>query len=293
MKSNITKLSLLLNESGNEGKIDIVEESIADSIEEVVEEELFFSLPTNEIVKIIQKSDISNAETYSNIISRMCEVKKGEAALILNVVESKEATFEECVKIISSLKSSPICVRLGDLYEENEKMPEIDYEHEMSKLKQEIEEHKQQKEAEAEIKTKSQHIYYRINEDFKKRCNIKLSDVWYPDFSRKDITDMNRMFRGADLNGIDLSHWNTSNVTNMGCMFQEAQNIPESIGNWNTSNVTSMFYMFRGVQNIPESIGNWNTNNVTDLIDIVSYIQDIPESIRRKCPDGAFELSFW
>jgi hypothetical protein len=68
----------------------------------------------------------------------MCEVKGGEAALILNVIGSKELTFEECVQIVSSLKSSPICSHLGDLYEENKNMPEPDYEYEISELKQEI-----------------------------------------------------------------------------------------------------------------------------------------------------------
>ena len=129
---------------GDKLKAEAAEKVIMASIEDAIEEELFFSLPTNEIIKIIQKSDISNAETYSKIISRMCEAKGGEAALVLNVIEPKEATFNECVKIVSSLNCSPICVRLGELYEENENQPEIDYEQEIIKLKQEIEKLEQQ-----------------------------------------------------------------------------------------------------------------------------------------------------
>ena len=83
-------LTRLLNEGADKEKVEVVEEYIIDAIEEAVEEELFFSLPMNKIVKIIEKSDISNAETYSNIICIMCEVKGGEAVLILNVVESKK-----------------------------------------------------------------------------------------------------------------------------------------------------------------------------------------------------------
>jgi hypothetical protein len=144
MISYITKLALLLNE-GDEIKAEVIREYIAESIEEALEEENFFSLPMNEIVNIIQKSDISNPETYSNIISRMYEVKGGDAAIILNAVEAKEATFEECIKIISSLKCSPVCVRLGDLHAEDTKQPEIDYEHTISKLEKEIEQLKKQK----------------------------------------------------------------------------------------------------------------------------------------------------
>jgi pyrrolidone-carboxylate peptidase len=144
MEKTIKELVRIL-EKGDKIKTETIEENIAESIEEAIKEELFFSLPTNEIIKIIQKSDISNAKTYFIIISRMCEVKGGEAAIILNAVESKEATLEECIKIVSSLKCSPICVRLGELFTENEMQPEIDYEHEIFKLKKEIEELKQQK----------------------------------------------------------------------------------------------------------------------------------------------------
>jgi hypothetical protein len=144
MRKYLTKLILSLDK-GEETEAEAIKERIAESIEEAINEEIFFLLPTNEIVKIIKKSDISDAEAYSKIISRMCEVKGVETALVLSVVELKEATFEECVQIVSSLKSSPICVRLGDLYAENEMMPERDYEHEILKLEQEIEELKKQR----------------------------------------------------------------------------------------------------------------------------------------------------
>ena len=171
------ELTNLLDESGNEEKVEAIEERIAESIEEAIEEELFFSLPTDEIVKILHKSDISNAETYHKIINRICHAKGREAALVLNVVETKEATLEECVKIISSLKCSPVCVRLGDLYEENEKQPEIDYEHEIFKLKQKIEE--QQKEID-ELKQQNEALFRQANMyDFQQGINIIIEPYDY------------------------------------------------------------------------------------------------------------------
>jgi hypothetical protein len=143
----IMKLALLLKEDGDKAKVKVVEECIVESIEEVIEEELFFSLPTKEIIKIIKKSDISDAETYSNIISKMSETKGGWASLILNFVEAKEATLEECIKIVSSLKCSPVCIRLGELYREELNKPEIDYEYEIIQLKKEIEKLNKQKPA--------------------------------------------------------------------------------------------------------------------------------------------------
>jgi hypothetical protein len=145
MRTSITKLAHFLNEGGNDGKVEAIEESIAELIEEAIEEELFFTLPTNEIVKIIQKSSISNIETYYKIIIRVCEAKDREAALILNAVEAKRATFEECVKIISCLKCSPVCVRLGSLFKENDVHRVREYKHELFRLKQKFQILKQQK----------------------------------------------------------------------------------------------------------------------------------------------------
>ena len=113
MRSQITKIALLLDEGGNEAKVESIEKFIAESIDEAVEEELFFTLPTNEIIKIIQKSDVSNVETYSSIISRMCKAKGEETALVLNAVKAEEADFKECVKIVSSLKCSSVCANLA------------------------------------------------------------------------------------------------------------------------------------------------------------------------------------
>ena len=75
MKSLLTKLTHYLND-GDKLKAEAIEEDIIESIEDAIEKELFFSLPTNEIVKIIQKSDISNREIYSNIISSILNVLK-------------------------------------------------------------------------------------------------------------------------------------------------------------------------------------------------------------------------
>jgi ankyrin repeat protein len=176
MKSLITKLSYFLNK-GDKIKVEAAIEEIAESIEAAVKEELFFSLPTNEIVKIIQKSGTSNAETCSNIIIKMCEAKGGEAALVLNVIEPKEATFNECVKIVSSLNCSPICVKLGDLYTEDDKLPERDYEHEIEELKKEIEKLKKKKETNFKPVTKKP--FFFESDIYKAVAEGKLTSVQY------------------------------------------------------------------------------------------------------------------
>ena len=50
-------------------------------------------------------SDILDAETYSNIIIRMCEAKGGEAALLLNYLQYKLKTL--CIRYHKALISTP------------------------------------------------------------------------------------------------------------------------------------------------------------------------------------------
>ena len=78
MRTLIAKLSKLLNEGGNRHEIDDCEYDLVASIEEAVAEDSFFSLPTNEILKIIQKSGTENVELLCSIITKMNK-RKGSA----------------------------------------------------------------------------------------------------------------------------------------------------------------------------------------------------------------------
>ena len=72
----------------------------------------------------------------------MSESKGKDSVLLLNEINPENATFEECVKIISTFKSSKFCKRTGKLFEENENSPEVDYSHEINELKKQIEKQK-------------------------------------------------------------------------------------------------------------------------------------------------------
>ena len=74
----ISKLTTLLNEGGRKDKIETYEELIIDGLEDYVEENLLFELPTNEILKIIDKSNFKSVDQICSIISKMCESKKEE-----------------------------------------------------------------------------------------------------------------------------------------------------------------------------------------------------------------------
>ena len=136
-KNLISKLLKLINEGRKKDKIEAYEELIIDEIEEYAKESSFYELPTKEILKIIGKSSIEEAELLCDIISRMCSYKGEESPLLLNVIKVEEATFEECIKIISKFKKCPLCKRINELFQENINLPERDYQHEIEELKKE------------------------------------------------------------------------------------------------------------------------------------------------------------
>ena len=138
MKSVLKRLNRLLNEFGDESQIMFAESVLIDSIEETIKEESFYSLPTNEILKIICESEVSDSSILSHLVSRMNERNYEEAVLILNVIESKNATFEECINIISKLNRCQICNRIGELFENEKKLPSVDYLSEINRMKKEI-----------------------------------------------------------------------------------------------------------------------------------------------------------
>ena len=79
-------------------------------------------------MKIVEKSEIEDAELLCELVSRMNVSKGEESTLLLNVIKSEEATLEECVKILSKFKRSQICQRMFELFSGDKDLPEKDYE---------------------------------------------------------------------------------------------------------------------------------------------------------------------
>ena len=116
-------------------KKSVIAEAMIKSIEEVIEADDFYSLPMNEIKKIIEKSHLNDASMLKSLVSKLSEIKGRDSIIIFNSIESSELTFEECINIISHAKYCPIFNRICKLYEEESKLPGKDYEAEIGKLK--------------------------------------------------------------------------------------------------------------------------------------------------------------
>ena len=78
------------------------------------------------------------------------------------------------------------------------------------------------------------------------------------------VIDMSCMFYGDKYFNQDISKWNTSNVTDMSRMFEYSTDFNQDIGCWDTSNVTNMRSMFYNANNFNQDISKWNTSNVID-----------------------------
>ena len=79
------------------------------------------------------------------------------------------------------------------------------------------------------------------------------------------ITNMSRMFEGAEAFNQPIGNWDVSKVTDMSGMFWSARAFNQPIGNWNVSKVTDMHLMFFYASAFNQPIGNWNTSNVTNM----------------------------
>ena len=100
-KSLYSKLKKFLKEGGSEGKVEECENSIIDEIEKHIKDDYFYSLPTEEILKIISKSNIEDVELLCELIYRMSEIKGEDAVLLLNYIK-REESLDVYIKILSN-----------------------------------------------------------------------------------------------------------------------------------------------------------------------------------------------
>ena len=139
IKSLLSKLTSLLRDGGSIEQISGCESFIIDSIDVFLKKDDFYELPTNEILYLTRQSNIDNIDTLKEFISKMISIKGNWSTLLLSVIDPKDKTLEECINIIAQFTNCPICKRIEELYRDNEKLVDRDYDYEISILKKEIE----------------------------------------------------------------------------------------------------------------------------------------------------------
>ena len=136
---------------GRPKHIALLEESIAEDIEKATKEKQFFSLPLNNILNIVKKTNLSEQEDpislIKTIITKTIEnhSEEKETLLLLDSLKTNdiELTLEQCVDILSLFTQCNIFIQLNKRFHENDKEVDIDTyfiieqkEKEIEKLKQ-------------------------------------------------------------------------------------------------------------------------------------------------------------
>ena len=124
-------------------EIENIENEIAKNINEYCLNKDFYTLSTDVIKEIINKTNINEIKdinTICNILENSSNYEDN-APLLLSCFNPPKITLDECIKIISSLKKVPICLKLEKLYEQTrEHCIEIDWDYELKKKEQKIRE---------------------------------------------------------------------------------------------------------------------------------------------------------
>ncbi|UOY08375.1 BspA family leucine-rich repeat surface protein [Muricauda sp. SCSIO 64092] len=109
-------------------------------------------------------------------------------------------------------------------------------------------------------------------------CRV-VTGTGFSTWNTSGVTDMARIFRGADVFNGDIGSWDTSSVTDMSYMLNGASVFNQDIGPWNTAKVTNMILMLARAYVFDQDIGSWNTGNVTDMLSMFvradAFDQDI------------------
>ena len=119
------------------------ENEIAKNINKYCENSDFYTLSTDVIKEIIDKTNINENNDIDTICKLLNNASKYEenASLLLSCFKPQKLSFDECIKILSSLINVPICLKLGELYKQKkENYIEIDWDYELNKKQKEIEE---------------------------------------------------------------------------------------------------------------------------------------------------------
>ena len=146
MESVIANLQSSISEGSKENQ-DINEDQLADHLESASKIREFYDLPFSNICSIVKKSQTKDSTTIISIISGLYKYDHKNIPVLLEFLEFPKSELDECVHIISAFSSSPICVHLGNIYEEYYNRPDIDWRHllkqkesEIISLKQDLEE---------------------------------------------------------------------------------------------------------------------------------------------------------
>ena len=103
--------------------VEAIESEISEKINEISENNEFFQLPMESILRIFDSANNRKVDIDDKIlkttINNLIKHKNNESILLLNVLELSNSSLLECINIITCFKTSPLCNRISSLIEED------------------------------------------------------------------------------------------------------------------------------------------------------------------------------
>ena len=143
VEESISKL--LSSKSSKDQQIDGEEENfhintIAKNFSRAVEIDTFYSLPFDTIEEIATRYYLDDKQSpfmyddYDDVIfnttvkllTTLCQNNQRETALLLNIISIPNPTLHDCVSIIGTMTTSPICQSIKTLYEKEQENVDVD-----------------------------------------------------------------------------------------------------------------------------------------------------------------------
>ena len=146
-KSIIKKLNNAIIEQENQELINSFREELIKNITEVYKDPLFYSLPIDQITKIINQVDFSNEEEVKEpflilrtVISKTCEYHEKESIQLLNDIKVDKLPplrIDDIINLVSNFSKSELLRKLYELNVEEQSLVSPDYEYITNKLEEE------------------------------------------------------------------------------------------------------------------------------------------------------------
>ena len=188
----IDKLQQEIKGENRKEIIDSLEETIAEDIIKATKEKQFFSLPLNNILNNVSKTNLSEQEDPISLIKTIItktiksRPKRRETLLLLSSIKTNdiELTVDQCVDILSLFKQCNIFIQLHKRFHENDKEVDVDIDYLIKQKEKEI------KELKHKLRKKSKPLFEpipkisKIPEDFESDIFIatqegKITSVQY------------------------------------------------------------------------------------------------------------------
>ena len=145
LKLLINQLSKILADNDVKLSFSTIEKQLANKIDETSKIEEFFQLPFENILSIIEKSDLwqydESISIVRNIIQNISKKFPEKSGLLLNAIKCENSsylTLNDSICLLGELKTCDLCVQLKSLDNEAEKTLDFDYQYEFEQKEKEI-----------------------------------------------------------------------------------------------------------------------------------------------------------